>query len=396
MSEKKGNMRWILLTFFVIEFVLAFFLGQQLYIGSDGIRLEKPEPEKMQAMIASEIQPDRYLEDNIAVKRAAVNQQIEAIEAESHEKMAKLQTTLEAQVQALDQQLAAKAITKEQYNAEQQALLKESQDQQIAVHMTCETTKDELLANLNAEIENDKYATTYGSKKLFNFFTMLFTEGSKWKIFGATSAVANFHLWRMLLYLDIFIILLALYVNRKLGFIPSLVQVVFEFLYGFLEDLINVTLGEKKAKNFIPFFVTLFIFIFFSNWAALLPIPGINEPTRNLNVPLGLGLMSLTVVHFNSMRKKGIIDYIKGYCEPIIFMMPLNVIGEVSKIISISFRLFGNIFGGAIITIVVSALTYYVIVPVGLNMFFTMFAGTIQAFVFTMLSLTYLALEITD
>jgi len=397
MSEKKGNMRWILLTFFVIEFVLACFMGQQLYIGKGGIRLEKPEAEeKMQAMIASEIQPDRYAEDNIAIMCATANQQIEAIEAESHEKMAKLQIALEAQVQALDLQLATKAITQEQYTEQQQALLKESQDQQIAVHTTCETSKDDIEAKLNAEIAQYQYSFTYGSKKIFDFFTSLFTEGSKWKIFGATSAIANFHLWRMLLYLDIFIILLALYINRKLGFIPSLVQVVFEFLYNFLEDLINVTLGEKKAKNFIPFFVTLFIFIFFSNWAALLPIPGISEPTRNLNVPLGMGLMALTVVHFNSMRKKGIVDYVKGYCEPIIFMMPLNVIGEVSKIISISFRLFGNIFGGAIITIVVSALTYYVIVPVGLNMFFTMFAGTIQAFVFTMLSLTYLALEITD
>jgi len=396
MSEKKGNMRWILLTFFVIEFVLAFFIGQQLHIGADGIHLEKPEQEKMQDTIASEIQPDRYAEDNIIRMRAVANEQIEAIEKKSHAEMADLQAELEDQVQALDQQLQAKAITQEQYTEQQHALMKASQDKAIAVHMTCETTKDKILATLEAEIEQYQYSFTYGSKTLYNFFTGTFKEGSVWKIFGSDSGIANFHLWRMLLYLDIFIILLALYINRKLSFIPSLVQVVFEFVYGFLEDLIFVTLGEKKAKNFVPFFVTLFIFIFFSNWAALLPIPGISEPTRNLNVPLGMGLMALTVVHFNSMRKKGIIDYVKGYCEPIVFMMPLNVIGEVSKIISISFRLFGNIFGGAIITIVVSALTYYVIVPVGLNMFFTMFAGTIQAFVFTMLSLTYLALEITD
>jgi len=71
-------------------------------------------------------------------------------------------------------------------------------------------------------------------------------------------------------------------------------------------------------------------------------------------------------------------------------------VGEVSKVISISFRLFGNIFGGAIITLVISSLTKNVIVPIGLNLFFTMFAGTIQAFVFTMLALTYLSMEIVD
>jgi F-type H+-transporting ATPase subunit a len=74
----------------------------------------------------------------------------------------------------------------------------------------------------------------------------------------------------------------------------------------------------------------------------------------------------------------------------------LDIIGEASKVVSISFRLFGNILGGAIIILVVSSLVKFVIFPVGLNLFFGMFVGTIQAFVFTMLALTYIGVEISE
>ena len=77
-----------------------------------------------------------------------------------------------------------------------------------------------------------------------------------------------------------------------------------------------------------------------------------------------------------------------------LFFFPLNVVGELSKIISISFRLFGNIIGGGIIIIVVSHLTYSLVLPLFLDGFFVFFVGTVQAFVFTMLTLTYIAVAI--
>ncbi|HPY95671.1 MAG TPA: F0F1 ATP synthase subunit A [Candidatus Cloacimonadota bacterium] len=249
---------------------------------------------------------------------------------------------------------------------------------------------------IDFDIQPDLYVKKYNVDEPWEF-----TYGSKWlygkfvKMFGDGSAILNFRLWRMLLYLDIFIILAAAFIRAKSSKLPSKIQLIFEMIYGFIDDLVIETLGENR-KHFTQFFFTIFLFIWLSNWTALLPIPGISEPTRNLNVPLGLGFMSIALVHFMSLKKKGIVDYVKGFCEPIFIMAPLNIVGEVSKVISISFRLFGNIFGGAIITLVVSSLTHYVIVPVGLNLFFTMFAGTIQAFVFTMLSLTYLSMEIVD
>jgi len=403
MSEKKGNLRQVLLIFFIVQFILALFVNNSIHIGTHpdtqkfSVWMEKPaEKPKMQTQIAEEIQPDKFREEAVKEMKIAFEDSLNALQTTLHAKIHTEEVNHREREQFMLNLVLDRIATWDDYHAQVDSMKARSDARIDDLQKAYDLQAAELTAKVSTDTLAFNHSFTYNSGTLFRFFSKLFTEGSAFKVFGTTSAITNFHLWRMLLYLDIFIILLALYVRKKLSFIPSIIQIVFEFLYTFLEDLIVVTLGEKKARTFIPFFITLFIFIWFSNWSALLPIPGINEPTRNLNVPLGLGLMSLTVVHFCSMRKKGVFNYIKGYCEPIVFMMPLNVIGEVSKVISISFRLFGNIFGGAIITIVVSALTYYVIVPVGLNMFFTMFAGTIQAFVFTMLSLTYLSLEIVD
>lgn len=75
-------------------------------------------------------------------------------------------------------------------------------------------------------------------------------------------------------------------------------------------------------------------------------------------------------------------------------MLPLNLIGEVSKIVSISFRLFGNIMGGSIIIMVVSYLCWNLLLPPFLNAFFGIFVGTVQAFVFTMLTVVYIAVQV--
>ena len=91
---------------------------------------------------------------------------------------------------------------------------------------------------------------------------------------------------------------------------------------------------------------------------------------------------------------KGFKAYSKEYFQPIFFMMPLNIIGELAKIVSISFRLFGNILGGSIIILVVSYLTFNLVLPPFLYAFFGLFVGTIQAFVFTMLTVVYISVQV--
>jgi F-type H+-transporting ATPase subunit a len=104
--------------------------------------------------------------------------------------------------------------------------------------------------------------------------------------------------------------------------------------------------------------------------------------------------MGFFIAHWAGIRAKGFKVYVKAYFEPMFFMMPLNVIGELAKVVSISFRLFGNIMGGSIIILVVSYLTYSVLLPPFLNAFFGLFVGTIQGFVFTMLTVVYISVQV--
>ena len=203
----------------------------------------------------------------------------------------------------------------------------------------------------------------------------------------------NWSVLRVILFVDLFLIVFAVLVRRKIHLIPGKLQLIAEIIYSFFTNLVVETIGENK-KYFTPYIFTIFIFIWLCNIVGLIPIPGNLEPTRNLNVPLGLGLMALITVHYSSIKEKGIGAYLKEYAEPLAFMAPLNVVGELAKGISLSFRLFGNILGGAIIILVVSNLTRFILIPVGLNLFFGLFIGTVQAFVFTMLVLSYTAVAI--
>ena len=99
---------------------------------------------------------------------------------------------------------------------------------------------------------------------------------------------------------------------------------------------------------------------------------GFEEPTLDINLPLGLGILGFGIAVYQAMRFKGFFGYFwELLMEPIpIIMFPLNLIGELSKIVSISFRLFGNIMGGAVIIQVVSWLVGYIVLPIGLYGFF--------------------------
>ena len=180
--------------------------------------------------------------------------------------------------------------------------------------------------------------------------------------------------------------------GRKRGIIPRPLQIVGELLIGTLYDLTEDALDKKLAQKYAPMICALFMFLVLSNWIGI--IPNMHEPTKDLNTPLSLGLMGFVIAHYAGIRSRGFKAYIRAYFEPIFFMMPLNLIGEIAKVVSISFRLFGNIMGGSIIILVVSYLTYSVALPPVLNMFFGLFVGTIQAFVFTMLTVVYISVQV--
>ena len=169
----------------------------------------------------------------------------------------------------------------------------------------------------------------------------------------------------------------------------------------FFVDLINQTLATFSMGHFI-FITTTFCFVLACNIVSL--IPWMEEPTTDVNTTLALGLVSFFYTQWASIKADGLWAYIKGYFSPFFIMMPLNVVGKLATIISISFRLFGNIFGGSIISsiwfnaIQGNFLLEIIGLATGINIiivaFFGLFEGFLQAFVFGMLSLTYLSLAL--
>ena len=188
------------------------------------------------------------------------------------------------------------------------------------------------------------------------------------------------------------LIVLGLFASSKRKMLPKPIQALGELIVSLLYGLTEDALGKELAKTYAPLICALFMFLLLSNWLGI--IPHLEEPTKDLNTTLGLGIMGFFIAHYAAIKSKGFKVYIKEYFQPIFFMMPLNVIGELAKIVSISFRLFGNIMGGSIIILVVSYLTYNLVLPPFLYGFFGLFVGTIQAFVFTMLTVVYISVQV--
>ncbi len=189
------------------------------------------------------------------------------------------------------------------------------------------------------------------------------------------------------------LIIFSLLVTTKIRLVPTVLQSLAETIVQAFDKLVADTL-ESNDRKYFPFITALFMFLLLCNYIGV--IPGCDEPTKDLNTPLGLAILGFIIAHYSGIRYKGILKYAKEYLEPFFIMAPLNLIGELAKVISISFRLFGNIMGGSIIIIVVSHLVYSLVLPPFLYAFFGIFVGTVQAFVFTMLSLVYIALQIKE
>ncbi|MHB8763900.1 MAG: F0F1 ATP synthase subunit A [Deferrisomatales bacterium] len=180
---------------------------------------------------------------------------------------------------------------------------------------------------------------------------------------------------------------------RRPALVPGPLQSAAEALVQFFRDLTDDTLG-RQGPRYLPLILSLFVFILVSNWLGMVPF--LEEPTKDLNTALTLGVLGFVVAHAAAIRANGWRGYLNEYFQPFAFMFPLNVIGELAKVVSISFRLYGNIMGGSIIILVVSHLVRYLVLPPLLNVFFGVFVGTVQAFVFAMLTLTYISVAVQE
>ncbi len=293
--------------------------------------------------------------------------------------------------------------------------------------------------------------------------------------------------------------------TRNLKAVPGRGQALLELIVTAFRDLVYSTMGPKDGRTYLPLIGTIFLFVWTCNMIGLIPtadifhsltgdtslyftlfgrtleIPGSQEPTRNVNFPWALGIMTFFIMHTAAILRKGPAKYFDEYFHPHlgtfhwplqkpfwrvvaagtlaavwaalagiiamltggrdtifpqaigpykvtwftiivvavavaaflwcmvrlsherrrvgvpnILMFPLNAIGKGAEILSMSFRLFGNIFGGAIIIALLGGMTKHIVLPILLQAFMGIFVGTIQAFVFAMLALTYITVEIQE
>jgi F-type H+-transporting ATPase subunit a len=215
---------------------------------------------------------------------------------------------------------------------------------------------------------------------------------------------------------SILLISLALLSTRKLKVIPSGIQNVFEFAIEALYNTANGVIDNEKAtKKYFPLIATIFLFIVFNNWLGLVPgvgtigihetvhgkevlVPLFRSGNADLNMTLALAITTVIAVQIFGIAAIGIFKYGKkfiNFSSPIMFIVGiLELIGEISRIISFSFRLFGNVFAGEVLLTVIAFIVPF-IAPLpfyGLELF----VGFIQALVFTMLALVFIKSAITD
>jgi F-type H+-transporting ATPase subunit a len=169
-------------------------------------------------------------------------------------------------------------------------------------------------------------------------------------------------------------------------------QIIAEAIVTFFTDTVFSVLSEKSRK-FIPYVGALF---FFSFTCSILGVFGLRSPTSDLPVPLTWGLITFFLVMYTKFKTGGVKGFLKSYVSPAPFMLPFNIIGDCAAPVSISLRHFGNILAGSVI----SGLLYFALtgilfgapavgLPAVLSMYFDWFSAIIQAYIFIMLTLSY-------
>ncbi|UCH95632.1 MAG: F0F1 ATP synthase subunit A [Candidatus Aminicenantes bacterium] len=171
---------------------------------------------------------------------------------------------------------------------------------------------------------------------------------------------------------------------------PDKMQNVLEMIYKFFQKLVDDMIGPEGRK-FIPILATLGLFIGVSNLLGLLP--ELASPTANINGTAGCAIFIFLYYHYQGIKKHGLWGYIKTYMGPVWWMaplfLPMEMISHFSRPLSLSVRLFGNIFGEDLVIIVIASLIPFVApLPV---MALAVITSLLQAFIFVMLSTIYLA-----
>ena len=181
--------------------------------------------------------------------------------------------------------------------------------------------------------------------------------------------------------------------------VPSKIQLIWEGVVGEVNRQVEDSLG--KVHPFVaPLAISLFFFILFANWLELVPTE-LNEdthllpaPTADTNLTYAMAIFAMVSVWIFGIRTKGFKGYFGHFLEPFPFLLPLNILEELVKPITLALRLFGNIFAGGIMLALIAAIPWYFGMPFANIVWklFDMFIGGLQAFIFALLTVIYFAM----
>jgi F-type H+-transporting ATPase subunit a len=165
---------------------------------------------------------------------------------------------------------------------------------------------------------------------------------------------------------------------------PKTWQLATEFVVDYVEKLVVDTSG-RALPELVPYLTTMITFILLANLLGMFPT--LQAPTRDLNTTLALSVVSLGSWQAYGIRRRGLGAYLRSFIEPMVFMLPLNILGQVSRMMSMALRLFGNVIAGEMIGAVMFMLVP-LLAPLPLNLL-GMITGVLQALVFTVLTLVF-------
>ena len=213
---------------------------------------------------------------------------------------------------------------------------------------------------------------------IFTFFGAIFGHGTP-------AVVAH------LILVAAVIIYLANRATKKLTVVPKGWQNVMEAYLGGVLSMGKDVVGEKYARKYLPLVATIGLFVFFSNVIGI--IPGFESPTANINVTLPLAIAVFIYYNYEGIKKNGVVKYFKHLMGPVPalapLMLPIEIVSHISRIVSLSFRLFGNIKGDDLFLWVLLMLTPWIIPLVPYAML--SFMAVLQTFIFMILTYVYLA-----
>ena len=212
----------------------------------------------------------------------------------------------------------------------------------------------------------------------------------EFELFGQKLWITTTHV-SMLIVITL-IIAFALFVRAKLKApdeTPGLLQSGIEVAIEMLENMVSGVMGSDGA-GFVNYIGSIFVFILISNISGLF---GLRPPTADFGVTLPLGLFTFLIIHYQNIKRNKIKAF-TGLFEPLPFLFPINLIGEVATPFSLGLRLFGNVLSGTVIMALfyglVPVLLKFGVVPAVLHANFDLFSGCIQTYVFCMLTMTYI------